>query len=240
MKRSQIMVAAVSMFAAAAAVVPAGMSSGAVDSSSEVPSFQEFRATSHVDTDGQYIVNGDEAMMSDGVSQAVLRPHGRLEGRAARRRRTASSSTGSTARTTSGRASQAMNLTYCVSTKFGANYTAVVNAMTQGAGLWEAASSKVNFVYVPSADANCTTRNNAVLFSVEPTTTTQYIARAFFPSSPDRSRNVLVNATSLQTSGSWTPGDILGPRARPHPRASGTSTPAPRPAPASRTTTGAR
>ena len=83
-------------------------------------------------------------------------------------------------------ASQALNLTYCVSTKFGSNYAAVVNAMNQGAALWENASSKVNFTYVPSADASCTTRNNAVLFSVEPTNTTQYIARAFFPSTTRR------------------------------------------------------
>ena len=49
-----------------------------------------------------------------------------------------------------------------------------------------------------------------MLFSVEPTNTTQYIARAFFPSSPKSSRNVLVNAASLVSSGNWEPGDILG------------------------------
>ena len=48
-----------------------------------------------------------------------------------------------------------------------------------------------------------------MLFSVEPTNTTQYIARAFFPSCPDSQRNVLVNAYSLQNSGSWTPSNIL-------------------------------
>ena len=64
--------------------------------------------------------------------------------------------------------SQVGNLTYCVSTKFGTRNADIVNAMNGGAGLWEAASSKINFVYVPSQDANCTTRNNNVLFSVEP------------------------------------------------------------------------
>ena len=39
--------------------------------------------------------------------------------------------------------------------------------------------------------------------------TTQYIARAFFPSTPKRSRNVLVD-DSIWTSGSWTPTNILG------------------------------
>ena len=97
-----------------------------------------------------------------------------------------------------------------MSTKFGTRYSTVVNAMSQGAGLWEGASSKVNFVYVPAQDGNCNTRNTSVLFSVEPTNTTQYIARAFFPSSPKSSRNVLVNASSLVSSGNWEPGDILG------------------------------
>ena len=81
--------------------------------------------------------------------------------------------------------------------------------MNQGAALWENASN-VNFTHVSSQDGNCWTGNNSVLFSVEPTFTTQYIARAFFPSSPDSQRNVLVNADSLQSSGSWTPGNILG------------------------------
>ena len=208
MKRFQIMVAAVGLFAAAAAIVPAGASSGSVDSSSEVPTYQQFRSTSFVDDDGQYIVNGDEAMKNDGdLKQYYDRMvgskdgHQRVEGLIVNRVNGADDKWSAT---------QAMNLTYCVSTKFGANYTAVANAMTAGSGLWEAASSKVNFTHVPSADADCTTRNNAVLFSVEPTSTTQYIARAFFPSSADRSRNILVNAVSMQNSGSWEPGDILG------------------------------
>ena len=86
----------------------------------------------------------------------------------------------------------------------------MINAMAPGAALWESASSGVDFTYVPSANSNCRTSNNAVLFSVEPTSTTEYIARAFFPSSSDAERNVLVNASSLMNSGSWTPGNILG------------------------------
>jgi predicted transposase YbfD/YdcC len=44
---------------------------------------------------------------------------------------------------------------------------------------------------------------------VEPTKTSQYIARSFFPSSSKSSRNVLVNAKSLYSSGSWTPSNIM-------------------------------
>ena len=97
-----------------------------------------------------------------------------------------------------------------MSTKFGTNHAKVVTAMATGTGLWEAASAKVNFTYVPSQDGACTTRNSSIVFSVEPTTTTQYIARAFFPSTSKRGRNILVNATSLYNSGSWTPGNIMG------------------------------
>jgi hypothetical protein len=105
---------------------------------------------------------------------------------------------------------QIANCTYCVSDKFGNHKAAVVTATGQDAALWEGASSAVNDVCRSSADSNCTTRNNAVLFSIEPTKTAQYIARASVPSTPDRSRNVLVNATSLQSSGNWEPGDIMG------------------------------
>lgn len=81
-------------------------------------------------------------------------------------------------------ASQAANLTYCVSTAFGSDYNAVVAAMVEGAGAWESATPRVDFTHVPSADGNCTVSNNAVLFSVEPSYSTQYVVRALFPSIP--------------------------------------------------------
>ena len=96
-----------------------------------------------------------------------------------------------------------------MSTKFGADYSRVVSAMAAGAGQWEAASSKINYTYVSSQDGNCNTRNSSVVFSVEPTKTTQYIARAFFPSTAKSGRNVLVNARSLYNSGTWTPSNIM-------------------------------
>jgi hypothetical protein len=102
------------------------------------------------------------------------------------------------------------NLTYCVSDKFGNRKRAVARAAARGAALWENASSAVDFVRVSSADANCTVQNNAVVFPVQPTKTTQFIARAFFPSSPDRRRNILVNAVSLLNTPDWPPGHILG------------------------------
>jgi len=187
-----------------------GVTSGAAQSAeSDVPSFQEYAATAYRDADQQYIVNGDEAIANTGLLKDY---YDRMTGVTSKQK---TAEEGLIVNTVGGRddkwsASQALNLTYCVSTKFGTQQTAVINAMNQGAGLWENASSKVNFVYVPAQNANCNVRNTSVLFSVEPTNTNQYIARAFFPSSSKSSRNILVNATSLQNSGSWTPGNILG------------------------------
>ena len=210
MKRSricQLALAATSVLVAGLAAAPAGASNSSDDSA--VPSFQEFEASTYRDLDQQYVVNGDEPEASTGSLRQFY------DGMVSTEDRHKAHDDALVVNRVNGQddkwsATQALNLTYCVSTKFGSQQANVINAMNQGAALWETASSKVNFVYVPTANSNCTTRNNAVLFSVEPTSTTQYIARAFFPSSSDRSRNILVNATSLMNSGSWTPGNILG------------------------------
>ncbi len=189
--------AVTSAFAATAAAAPTGDGS--------VPTYQEFAASTFQDLDGGYLVNGDEPVTSKGglrqfYDDLVAEPDTRSDGLIVN--------------TVSGQddkwsAGQALNLTYCVSTKFGGDYTRVASAMAAGVGQWEAASSKVNFVHVPSQDGSCTTRNHNVLFSVEPTKTSQYIARAFFPSTSKSSRNILVNAASLYSSGSWTPSNIM-------------------------------
>ena len=173
----------------------------------DVPTYQQFRSSTFVDTDAQYIVNGDEPVSTDGrlrqfYDDMVTDKHTgkQLEGGLIVNRVNGQDDKWS--------ASQALNLTYCVSTKFGTDHSRMVTAMASGAGQWEAASSKVNFVYVPAQDASCNTRNNNVLFSVEPVKSSSYIARAFFPSSPKRSRNVLVD-DSIWTSGSWTPSNIV-------------------------------
>ena len=105
-------------------------------------------------------------------------------------------------------ASQALNLTYCVSTKFGANYTKVVNAMAAAAGAWEAASN-VNFIHLSQYDSDCTNRQSGVVFDVNQVKTTQYLARAFFPDSSRRSRNVLISTSSFGNISPWTLTGVL-------------------------------
>ncbi|QYJ03462.1 hypothetical protein KUV85_14165 [Nocardioides panacisoli] len=189
---------------AAAGALPVATAADGSGGESDVPTFKEFAASTFQDEGGQYVVNGDETIANRGelrryYEEMTADPN----------------ETGLIVnRTYSGddlwSASQALDLTYCVSDQFGGDKSTIVNAMAQGAALWENATSGIDFSYVPSADSNCRTSNNSVLFSVEPTSTTQYIARAFFPSSPDSQRNVLVNADSLVSSGSWTPGNIMG------------------------------
>ena len=178
---------------------------GAAPAREDVPSFQEFKAATFKDAGGQYVVNGDETI----ATTKQLRDYydNMVGSKDTDSQSLVINTVGGADDTRS--ATTARNLTYCVSDSFGADKAAVVAAMNSGDGQWEAASSGVNFTYVSSADATCTVSNNAVLFSVEPTYTNQYIARAFFPSTPDSQRNVLVNAYSLQNSGSWTPSNIL-------------------------------
>ncbi|HYH34188.1 MAG TPA: hypothetical protein VD814_03450, partial [Nocardioides sp.] len=51
---------------AAGAVALSTLPATAATQYGEVPSYQEFRASTYVDTDSQYIVNGDEPVSSDG------------------------------------------------------------------------------------------------------------------------------------------------------------------------------
>ncbi|MCE1178299.1 MAG: M57 family metalloprotease [Micrococcales bacterium] len=194
------------MSATAIALV-ASSATVAVAATGEVPTYKQFQAATYQDADTQYIVNGDEPVRTNGELRSFY------DSMVAAPKQTSTDRL--VVNTVSGRddkwsASQVANLTYCVSTKFGADQARVAQAVADGAALWEAASSKVNFVYVPSQNGSCTVRNSNVVFSVEPSKSTQYIARAFFPSTPKSGRNVLVVTKSLFNSGSWTPQNILG------------------------------
>ena len=213
-RRGQVILAATALAVAGLAVSPATASSsdnGGGSTSAETPrpappTWAEFKASTFRDVDGVYIVNGDEpvgnvaklrayyeAMMdaadqNGGSNQLVVNTVGGFDDVWS--------------------ASQVGNLTYCVSDDFGSLKSTIVAAMDGGAALWEGASSAVDFIYDSSQDSNCTTTNDAVLFPVEPIETSEYIARAFFPSSPDFEMNVLVD-DSITSSG-WPPANIMG------------------------------
>ena len=92
--------------------------------------------------------------------------------------------------------SQKLNITYCVSTTFGSKYSTVVSAMSSAAGAWEAACN-VNFVHLSQYDSNCNFKQSNVVFDVRPVHSGQYLARAFFPNSSRKNRNVLVDDTAF-------------------------------------------
>jgi hypothetical protein len=196
MKRTRFHMLALSAVAAMALSQATPVSANRPDNGGVTasPSFAEFKAATFRDTDGQYIVNGDEAI----PNKAKLRKYyNRMVSKVNK-----NDSQSLIVNTVSGAddlwsGGQQGNLTYCVSDSFGADKSTIVAAMDSGAALWEGASSAVDFTYVPSADASCSVVNNSVVFSVEPTTTNQYIARAFFPSTSDFRRNVLVNTQKL-------------------------------------------
>jgi hypothetical protein len=169
----------------------------------KTPTFEEFEAATARDPHGQYIVNGDEAI----GTKAELRGYYELMVSSADTDHQSIIVNQSGGGDDVWSASEALDLTYCISDEFGADKADIAAVTAAGAGQWEAASSGIDFIYVPSEDGNCTTSNSAVLFSVEPVVTSQYIARAFFPSSPASEQNVLV-ADSIWSSG-WAPENVM-------------------------------
>lgn len=97
-------------------------------------------------------------------------------------------------------AQQAVNLTYCVSTTFNADYDEMVQAMNDAAAAWEAAAA-VDFIHLTAEDGDCTRTNPNVLFDVRPVNAFgQYLARAFFPNSSRSGRNILVDGSAFDVS----------------------------------------
>jgi len=93
--------------------------------------------------------------------------------------------------------SQKLNLTYCVSTKFGSHYGAVVQAMKDASAAWQA-TANIRYVYVSSQDSNCTKNNSSLVFDVNPVNVNgQYLARSFFPNSTRKNREVLIDNSAF-------------------------------------------
>ncbi len=109
---------------------------------------------------------------------------------------------------TSGATTAAANITYCISSSsFGSRYSAVVTAMNSATAAWEG-TARVNFVHVSTLDGNCT-RNTGVVFNARQVSTTQYLARSFFPSSSRNVREVLISTSSFGNISPYTLAGIL-------------------------------
>lgn len=160
----------------------------AIVSENQALTWEEFRSVIYQEPEtGVYIVNGDEPIETDRGLRDFYNLHvqaGAL-----------------IVNTVSGRddawdADTAMNLTYCVSrSSFGANYDRVVQAMDEATGAWEAVGA-IDFVHVAALDDNCSQRTGGVVFDVRQVASGQYLARAFFPSTSRRNRNVLIDTST--------------------------------------------
>ncbi len=169
-------------------------------STNQAPSWEEFRDETYRETfeGGQYIVNGDIAVADDKNLLEFwesLTQGGLIVNTAG-------------GQDTKWNDTQKLNLTYCISTNFGSNRTAVITAFNAAAANWESRGN-VNFIHLTAEDSNCTASNPNVLFDVRQVSGQSYLARAFFPNNARASRNVLVDTSSFGNLGNWELDDII-------------------------------
>jgi hypothetical protein len=180
--------------------------------------YDEFKAQAYQEPEtGVFILNGDElveteeamAALYDSYLQSVADAADREGGLATIQQGLIVNRVGGADDKWS--ASQALNLTYCISSSsFGSRYSTVVSAMNSATGAWESASGNtVNFVHLSQYDSNCTSRNTNVIFNVRQVTTSQYLARAFFPSTSRKGREILVASSSFGNISPWTVTGVL-------------------------------
>lgn len=91
------------------------------------------------------------------------------------------------------------DLTFCVSDDFKERKEDVVDAILNASKSWME-SANIQFKYIKEQDFNCDQHNDVVMFDVRPVNTGMYLARAFFPSSPRRHRNIMVDDSAFNFS----------------------------------------
>jgi len=182
-------------------------------SDADVLTYDEFRAQAYQEPDtGFFVLNGDELIetdeamhaLYDSYLQSVADADDRAQGLGTLEQELIVNTVGGA--DDRWNASTAQNLTYCVDSKsFGTRYSTMVSAMTSATGAWEtAAGGGVNFVHASAQDGSCTSRNKNVVFNVRQVTSSQYLARAFFPSTSRRGREILVASSSFGNIAPWT------------------------------------
>lgn len=182
----------------------------------DVLTYEEFKAQAYQEPEtGMFIVNGDEVVETEEQLRAmyerflgsVTAAEDRAEGLATTEQGLIVNRVGGVDDkwSTATRA----NLTYCVSsTSFGSRYNTVVSAMNSATAAWEATAG-VNFVHVSSKDGACNASTTGVVFDVRQTSTTSYLARAFFPSTSRSGRNVLISTSAFGNVSPYTMTGIL-------------------------------
>ena len=193
-----------------------GALAACASSEQDVLTYDEFKAQAYQEPDtGVFVINGDEMVESDdGMRQLYERYLDSVSDAIDREAGLGTAASRLIVNTVNGAddkwsGSAAQNITYCISqSSFGSRYATVVSAMNAAAGAWEAAG-RVNFVHASAQDSNCSSRNNSVVFNVRQVTTSQYLARAFFPSTSRRSRELLIASSSFGNINPWTLTGVL-------------------------------
>ena len=184
----------------------------------EVLTYDEYKARAYQEPDtGMFVINGDEVLETEEAMQASYENFLRsLADAQLRDEGLASTEQFSIVNRVNGKddvwpTATAQNLTYCIDSKsFGSRYSATVTAMTNAAGAWESATGGgINFVHASSLDGKCNSRTSGVVFNVRLVQTSQYLARAFFPSTSRRGREVLISFSSYGNISPWTLTGVL-------------------------------
>ncbi|HEX2571044.1 MAG TPA: M57 family metalloprotease [Polyangia bacterium] len=178
-------------------------------------SYEQFRANVYQEPDtGVFVVNGDEIIETEQGLREFYDRYVAEQALLARTDGVAAKQENLIVNLVSGRddkwsATQAQNLTYCISSSsFGSRYSAVVSAMNTATSAWEG-TANVNFVYASAQDANCTKSNSSVVFNVRQVNSGQYLARSFFPSTSRSGREVLIDASSFGNISPYTLAGVL-------------------------------
>jgi len=201
-----------SLFLALALAAAAGCASDTDD----VLTYEEFRGQAYQEPDtGMYVMNGDELIETEEAMHAAydayLQSVADAEDRAAGLATTEQTLIVNRVGGQDDRWAQATadNLTYCISqSSFGSRYSTVVSAMNSATAAWENYAN-VNFVHDSSKDGNCNARTKNVVFNVRQVNSSQYLARAFFPSTSRRGREILIATSSFGNIAPWTLTGIL-------------------------------
>ena len=197
-------------------VLGLGLVGACSSSDSDVLTYEEFKALAYQEPDtGNYIMNGDELVEDeagmraayDSFLESVAFAEDRAAGLATTEQSLIVNRVGSADDKWS--SSVAGNITYCISSSsFGSRYSTVVSAMNSAAAAWEG-TARVNFVHSSNLDGNCSTKSSVVFNVRQVNVNGQYLARAFFPSSSRRSREVLIDVSSFGNINPWTLTGIL-------------------------------
>jgi len=159
-------------------------------------SFEEFKSTVYKEPfeNGAYIVDGDTMIADD---QGLLEFY--IRGVVAKANPSAFTISTFRGYENIWNQDQKTNLSYCVSTRFGAAHDTVLEAMKLASSEWERAAD-VRFVHDAEEDAVCNSTNSNIVFDINPVNLgpDAYLARAFFPSDHRVNRNVYINATAMQ------------------------------------------